>query len=254
MKFDPTKPLELNMLDRPALPSDFIEETTVTMDPRPGWAPPRRRPADLQARRPGLQGALQARPALHRRPRGHPAAHDPAQSPGPRGLARQPRPGAGRRPAVQGRLPAPHVRRRAPSPALAARVQGRDYFITETYDPLPVLAVEDDAKPVVIDRHVTTWTGRRFGKNVMLDSPLATRQIEFYAIVYSPPNVDDRAPSKALEAAAKAVQMAIVAAARACRTRRSSPARPHTDPPTRGPCNDRHRAFRHILLTRDVRP
>lgn len=216
MKFDPTKPLELNMLDRPALPSDFIEETTVTMDPRPGWAPPRRRPRrifkklaarDFKARfKPGprFTGAradIQQRTTRHRAP-GLVAWLD--------NHAREP---AGAPPYRVVFLPLMFDGEHPPQ-LLPHEFRGRDYFITETYDPLPVLAVEDDAKPVVIDRHVTTWTGRRFGKNVMLDSPLATRQIEFYAIVYSPPNVDDRAPSKALEAAAKAVQMAIVAAAR----------------------------------------
>jgi hypothetical protein len=211
MKFDPSKPLELNMLDRPALPSDFIEETTVTMDPRPGWAPPRRRPRRVYKK-------LAARDFK--------ASYKPA----PRFTGR---------PDIQQRVT------RHTAPALVAWIDGRevsvppyrvrflplmfdgkgppqlapqeywyrDHFVTVDEAAWPRLSTLPDDSPAVPDRIGTTWTGRSFGMGVMVNSPLAARRIEFSTVVYMPPGVDERPIRQAIERSARMVHEALMRAA-----------------------------------------
>jgi hypothetical protein len=211
-KFDPAKPLELDMLASPVMPSDFIEVTTVTLDPRPGWAPPRRRPRRVYKK-------LAARDFK--------ASYTPA----PRFT--------GRSATVQ------QTTTRHTAPALSAWLDGRevslppfvvrfmplmfdgkdplqlaprefwyrDHFVTVEEASWHLLAAIDDGSAIP-ERIGTTWTGRSFGMGVMVNSPLATRRIEFSAVVYMPPGVDERPVKQALERSARGVQDALMRAAR----------------------------------------
>jgi hypothetical protein len=106
---------------------------------------------------------------------------------------------------------------------------GKDSIETTEEAALPLEVASGDDPPF-IERRSTTWIGRHFGAGVIVLSPLAERRIEFYAIVYSPPGVDERPVRLAFNAAAKSVHKAIILAARGMTSTRivarQSPCRP----------------------------
>lgn len=213
MKFDPAKPLELNLLDRPVTAAAFIEHTRVTTDPRPGWASPRRRPRrvykKLAAR--DFKASFAPAPRFTGRSAALQQRHTVETAPG---LVAW----------LNGResIVSPYEVKYLPlmfdgkDPLRIAPMEfwGMDSFMTETFPPLPLLVEEFAPRPVFIERQITTWTGHRFGLGILINSPLNTRQIECSAVVYMPPGVDSAPVKQALERSAHALHKAIMLAAR----------------------------------------
>jgi hypothetical protein len=210
MMFDPSKPLELDLLGPSVTALDFLEETKVTTRPRPGWAPPRKRPRRVFKK-------LAARGFKDRYD--GPVMYDGLQMrvtvlTAPRLVAWLSERGDKSKVPLEVRFSPVIFDGRDLPRAVPPELWGQDYLQTAEEPPFPLEPTSADDPPF-IERSITTWAGRRIGRGILVDSSwaIAARRVEFYAVVYSPPGVDDRPVKRAIDIAVNAVHKAIILAA-----------------------------------------